>query len=92
MAPRQRSGFQVDNADSVVFMDSKQQQMIQFETDWYSLGGGSSRQIVEEFGLTDRDFFSQVDRLVDTDPPSGLTAAELRRMRQVIRRRLWMAR
>ncbi|MBD0862418.1 hypothetical protein IA539_14505 [Gordonia sp. zg691] len=73
-------------------MDSKQQQMVQFETNWYSLGGGSSRQIVEEFGLDDRDFFSEVSRLVATDPPTALTAAELRRMREVIRRRLWMAR
>ncbi|WP_238419451.1 DUF3263 domain-containing protein [Gordonia sp. 'Campus'] len=73
-------------------MDSKQQQMIRFETDWYPLGGGSSRQIVEEFGLTDRDFFSEVNRLVDADPPAALSAAELRRMREVIRRRLWMAR
>lgn len=73
-------------------MNSKQQQMVQFEADWYALGGGSSRQIIEQFGLTDRDFFSEVDRLVDTDPPSGLSASELRRMREVIRRRLWMAR
>lgn len=92
MAPRRTFRFSVENADSVAFMDSKQQHMIQFETNWYSLGGGSSRQIGEEFGLTDRDFFSEVDRLVDTDPPSALTDSELRRMREVIRRRLWMAR
>ncbi|MCC3324518.1 DUF3263 domain-containing protein [Gordonia bronchialis] len=73
-------------------MNSKQQEMLQFETSWYSLGGGSSRQIIEQFGLSDRDFFSEVDRLVDTDPPEALSRAELRRMREVIRRRLWMAR
>ncbi|ACY21732.1 hypothetical protein Gbro_2491 [Gordonia bronchialis DSM 43247] len=73
-------------------INSKQQEMLQFETSWYSLGGGSSRQIIEQFGLSDRDFFSEVDRLVDTDPPEALSRAELRRMREVIRRRLWMAR
>jgi hypothetical protein len=75
-----------------VAINSKQQEMLQFETSWYSLGGGSSRQIIEQFGLSDRDFFSEVDRLVDTDPPEALSRAELRRMREVIRRRLWMAR
>lgn len=73
-------------------INSKQQEMLQFETSWYSLGGGSSRQIIEQFGLSDRDFFSEVDRLVDTDPPEALSRVELRRMREVIRRRLWMAR
>ncbi|GAB26057.1 hypothetical protein GOPIP_091_00500 [Gordonia polyisoprenivorans NBRC 16320 = JCM 10675] len=73
-------------------INNKQQQMIDFETSWYTLGGGSSREITEQFGLTDRDFFAQVDQLVDEAPPSGLSNSELRRMRQVIRRRLWMAR
>ncbi|MGV9711339.1 DUF3263 domain-containing protein [Gordonia sp. NPDC003424] len=73
-------------------LDKRQQQMIDFETSWYQLGGGSSKVIVERFGLNDRDFFSEVDRIVTDDPPSSLTSAELRRMRSVIRRRLWMAR
>ena len=73
-------------------MDSKQQQMLQFETNWYPLGGGSSREIGEQFGLSDRDFFSEVGRLVETEPPEALSGSELRRMREVIRRRLWMAR
>lgn len=72
--------------------NNKQQQMIDFETSWYALGGGSSREITEQFGLSDRDFFAEVNQLVDASPPSGLSNAELRRMRQVIRRRLWMAR
>ncbi len=46
-------------------INNKQQQMIDFETSWYTLGGGSSREITEQFGLTDRDFFAQVDQLVD---------------------------
>lgn len=73
-------------------MDNKQQQMLAFETDWYQLGGGSSRVITERFGLTDRDFFSEVDRIVASDPPPSLTHSELGRMRSVIRSRLWMAR
>ncbi|GAC70258.1 hypothetical protein GS4_33_00730 [Gordonia soli NBRC 108243] len=76
----------------VVSVDDKQQQMIDFERHWYPLGGGSTDEIGAQFGLTDRDFFAQVGRLVDDQPPSALTAAELRRMRGVIRRRLWMAR
>ena len=66
--------------------------MLQFETSWYPLGGGSSREIGEQFGLSDRDFFSEVGRLVETEPPEALSWSELRRMREVIRRRLWMAR
>lgn len=73
-------------------MDNKQRQMVDFETNWYPLGGGSSSEIVEQFGLDDRDFFSQVDRIVADEPPGSLTTAELRRMQSVIRRRLWMAR
>lgn len=66
--------------------------MLDFETSWYQLGGGSSREITEQFGLSDRDFFAEVAGLMDAAPPSTLTNAELRRMREVIRRRLWMAR
>ncbi|MDL9935930.1 DUF3263 domain-containing protein [Gordonia sp. ABSL1-1] len=79
----------LDNSST---LDSRQREMLQFETEWYPLGGGSSRQIVEQFGVDDRDFFAEVGRLVDNDPPEALTQAELRRMREVIRRRLWMAR
>ena len=78
--------------EPVVRMNDKQLQMIQFEKNWYPLGGGSAKQITEEFGVSDRDFFAELDRLVDTDPPETLSDSELRRMRQVIKRRLWMAR
>lgn len=70
----------------------KQQKMIDFEKHWYQLGGGSSSAIAEQFGLTDREFFDEVDRIVADDPPATLTSGELRRMRGVIRRRRWMAR
>lgn len=73
-------------------MNNKQRQMIDFETNWYSLGGGSSREITEQFGLSDQDFFTELNQLVDTAPPESLSTTELRRMREVIRRRLWMAR
>ena len=46
----------------------------------------------EQFGLSDRDFFGEVDRLIEVAPPEKLTTAELDRMRKVVRRRLWMAR
>lgn len=72
--------------------DQKHKQMLDFETNWYPLGGGSSSEIAEQFGLSDRDFFAQVDKLVDTSPPASLSHSELGRMRKVIRRRLWMAR
>lgn len=73
-------------------MDNTQARMLAFETDWYHLGGGSSQKINDEFGLSDRDFFSEVSRLVHDEPPTSLTVPELRRMQGVIRRRLWMAR
>ena len=67
------------------------QKMLEFETDWYPLGGGSSVEIREQFGLSDRDFFGEVDRLIELAPPQTLTDTELDRMRKVVRRRLWMA-
>ncbi|GAA1480195.1 hypothetical protein GCM10009624_06350 [Gordonia sinesedis] len=73
-------------------LDTRQKQMVDFETHWYPLGGGASAEISEQFGLSDRDFFAQVGKLVDTSPPATLSRSELGRMRQVIRRRLWMAR
>ncbi len=80
------------DSQGVVNMDAKQQQMLAFEKQWYRLGGGSSHAISERFGLNDRDFFSEMDRLVQVEPPATLTTSELRRMRSVIRHRLWMAR
>lgn len=77
---------------TVTIYNDKQQKMLEFETNWYALGGGSSHEISEQFGLSDRDFFSEIGRLLDTSPPAGMTTSELRRMREVIRRRLWMAR
>ncbi|MFT4041570.1 MAG: DUF3263 domain-containing protein [Gordonia sp. (in: high G+C Gram-positive bacteria)] len=73
-------------------MDTKQRQMLDFETDWYALGGGSSLAITEQFGLSDHDFFNEVKWLVETWPPETLKKSQLDRMREVIRRRLWMAR
>lgn len=72
-------------------MDSKQQQMVDFETSWYALGGGASSQITERFGLTDHEFFAQVDELVKSSPPDTLSRSQLGHMREVIRSRLWMA-
>lgn len=72
-------------------MDTRQQEMLEFETEWYPLGGGSSSAIVERFGLTDRDFFAEVDRIVNDFPPDTMSVSELRRLRGVVRRRLWMA-
>lgn len=71
---------------------ARQQQILDFGTSWFALGGGSSQQIDERFGMSDRDFFTELDRLVADSPPTSLTKGELRRMRDVIRRRLWMAR
>ncbi|MBD0021438.1 DUF3263 domain-containing protein [Gordonia pseudamarae] len=68
------------------------QKMLDFETDWYQLGGGSSVAIREQFGLSDRDFFGQIDHLINEAPPETLSTTELDRMRKVVRRRLWMAR
>ena len=35
-------------------MDPTQRQMLDFEQNWYALGGGSSREISSQFGLSDR--------------------------------------
>lgn len=73
-------------------MDPMQRQMLDFEQNWYALGGGSSSEITSQFGLTDRDFFTQVENLLNAEPPVTLSKGQLARMREVVRNRIWMAR
>jgi|GEM_PF-3595267 len=77
---------------SEYFMDPTQRQMLDFEQSWYALGGGSSREISSQFGLSDRDFFTQVQHLLNAEPPVTLSKGQLARMREVVRSRIWMAR
>lgn len=72
-------------------VDDKQQRMLEFESSWYRLGGGSSDEISRRFGLSDRDFFDEVDRLLTDAPPAALSASQVSQMHSVVRRRRWMA-
>jgi hypothetical protein len=69
----------------------QQQQMVEFESHWYQFGGGPSEQIRERFGMPVRDFFAELNTIVDEEPPSSLAPNDIERMRGVIRRRLWLA-
>lgn len=66
-------------------------EMLEFEVQWYRLGGGPSGQIHERFGMSDRDYFASVNDLLQESPPEQLSPSAIERMRGVVRRRLWMA-
>ncbi|PXW29132.1 DUF3263 domain-containing protein [Nocardia sp. 348MFTsu5.1] len=66
-------------------------EMLDFEVQWYHLGGGPSEQIHERFGMSDRDYFASLNDLLRESPPEQLSPSAVERMRGVVRRRLWMA-
>lgn len=72
-------------------MSPEAQELLDFEVRWYSLGGGPSQQIHEQFGMSDRDYFIRVNDLLEKEPPETLSSVVVDRMRGVVRRRLWMA-
>jgi hypothetical protein len=68
------------------------QEILEFETRWFRLGGGPSDEIYERFGMTDRDFFGQVDHLISTGRTlDEIAPGDVEVMKAVIRRRLWLA-
>jgi hypothetical protein len=67
------------------------QEMLDFEVQWYALGGGPSDQIHERFGMSDRDYFASVNDILQQSPPEQLSPKSVETMRGVVRRRLWMA-
>ncbi|PYE18073.1 uncharacterized protein DUF3263 [Williamsia limnetica] len=72
---------------------SKLGEMLDFESKWYRLGGGPSEEIHDRFGMSDRDFFTELNDLVSgADLFDDIAPDELAMMRGVIRRRLWLAR
>jgi hypothetical protein len=72
---------------------SKLEQMFDFESRWFRLGGGPSDEIHDRFGMSDRAFFGEMnDALSRADIPDSVDPREADLMRPVIRRRLWLAR
>lgn len=41
-----------------------EEQTIEFESQWYRLGGGPSEEIYSRFGMNDQDFFGHIDNLI----------------------------
>ena len=72
-------------------MSSEAHELLDFEVRWYPLGGGPSQQIHERFAMSDRDFFTKVNDLLEKEPPEALSPVAVDKMRGVVRRRLWMA-
>lgn len=71
-------------------LTSRQRRMLEFALVWYALGGGSAEEINERFGISDREFFAEVDRLMAVSPPA-LNPTQFERMRTVVRRRIWLS-
>lgn len=65
-------------------------EMLDFVLDWYPLGGGSAEEIADRFGVGDREFFLEVERLLGTAPPA-VTPGRLDRIRSVVRSRIWLS-
>lgn len=66
--------------------------MFEFATRWYRLGGGPSDEIHSRFGMRDRTFFGQLNDMVNNQDFDTLAPRDAEVMRAVIRRRLWLAR
>lgn len=67
--------------------------MFEFESRWYRLGGGPSEEINSRFGMNDRTFFEHMHDVVDShEELDRLAPRDAEVMRAVVRRRLWLAR
>jgi hypothetical protein len=65
--------------------------MVEFIRRWYRFGGGSAREIFEEFGLDEHEFFIRVLDLLQTAVSAdalGLSAMAYNEIRKVCRSRL----
>jgi hypothetical protein len=62
--------------------------IIDFIRRWHRFGGGSSRDIFEEFGLSEHEFFSKTIELLGSTGASGVSEETAIRIRKVCRWRL----
>jgi len=70
-------------------LSNEQAAMLKFASRWQPYGGGDPGDILIEFGLTDRDFFTRLSTLLDTRSlVAGLDPATLAAIRATCRLRL----
>jgi len=62
--------------------------IIDFIRRWHRFGGGSARDIFEEFGLSEHEFFSKTIELLGSTGASGVSEETAIRIRKVCRWRL----
>jgi hypothetical protein len=62
--------------------------IIDFIRRWHRFGGGSARDIFEEFGLSEHEFFTKTVELLGSTVASGVSEETANRIRKVCRWRL----
>ena len=62
--------------------------IIDFIRRWHRFGGGSARDIFEEFGLSEHEFFAKTIELLGSTGASGVSDETAMRIRKVCRWRL----
>lgn len=65
--------------------------VIRFAHRWVTLGGGPAQEIRDRFGVAPDEFFTRVQDILDTRPPTHLSARAIDEMNRVARRRRWLA-
>ena len=62
--------------------------IIDFIRRWHRFGGGSARDIFEEFGLSEHEFFTKTVELLGSTGAAGVSEETANRIRKVCRWRL----
>ena len=62
--------------------------IIDFIRRWHRFGGGSARDILEEFGLSEHEFFTKTVELLGSTGAAGVSEETANRIRKVCRWRL----
>ncbi|MBD0322501.1 MAG: hypothetical protein ICV72_03825 [Aldersonia sp.] len=65
--------------------------LVRFALRWSTLGGGPAHEIRDRFGLEPVVFFTRIREILDTAPPTHLSARDVDEIRRVARRRQWLA-
>ncbi|MGV8874494.1 MAG: DUF3263 domain-containing protein [Rhodococcus sp. (in: high G+C Gram-positive bacteria)] len=70
---------------------SERERMLAFAVKWMPYGGGPSAEILVDFGIAPRTYFTTLrDLLEDSDSLIELERSRIDSLREVCRRRIWL--
>ncbi|MBT0566598.1 hypothetical protein [Williamsia sp. CHRR-6] len=67
-------------------------ELIDFGLGWFQRGGGPAEAIRERFGLSEREYFTQLRHRLDGIDTDEVPRRVVEQMKAVCRKRLWLAR